>query len=98
MKVVKLLPIKFFLCCALLCVPACTSMNSKQQSPTAAPTEVQAGADSETRGLAEREMVRRQQATQDSLELMEEGNRMRAAGDLEGATRSYQQSLEKLPR
>ena len=83
---------------ALLCATACTSPNPMPQKTTAAPAELIPDIDPEARALAEREMVRRQQAMQDAVELIEDGDRMRAAGDLEGATRAYQRSLEMQPR
>ena len=95
----RLLPLKHFMCCLLLlfCVPACTHTSTPPASSGAAPTDFHPDADPASRELVEREMVRRQQATEDALGLIEEGDRMRAAGDLEGATRAYQKSLDKVP-
>ena len=81
----------------LACLPACKSTGQADPPPAAGTAQLHPGADAATHDLAEREMIRRQQALEEAFGLIEEGDRRRAAGDLEGATRTYQESLEKLP-
>lgn len=65
--------------------------------PPPATTQIHSHAGPETRDLAEREMVRRQQATNDALRLIEEGDQLRTKGDLEGAIQAYEHSLNQVP-
>ena len=66
-------------------------------TPVARGTQSLPDADPASRAIAEREVVRRQQAVLDAQELMEEGQRMRDAGDLEGSVRSYRDALQTRP-
>ncbi len=60
-------------------------------------TEVHSGADAETQDIAQREVARRQQALRDAQELLNEGKRKYADGDLEGAVQSYKRSIDLHP-
>ena len=83
--------------CVLGLFSACTSKKTAQETPPPATTQIHSHAGPETREIAEREMLRRQQATDDALRLIEEGDQLRTKGDLEGAIQSYQRSLDKVP-
>ena len=90
-------PLKILVGCALLAGTACKStQTAPPPAPLApSPTAFAPGTDPEVRAVAEREIARRQQATLDALDLLEQGNRLQAEGDLEGARRAYQQSMQK---
>ena len=91
----RLTPLLAVLGCALFGASACKSPQTSPEPAPPAPTTFAADIDPEARALAEREIVRRQQATLDALELMEQGDRLQADGDFEGARRAYQQSIQK---
>jgi hypothetical protein len=81
----------------LLCMTACTSTQHRETQSDAAVTEVHPQADPESRATADREMRRREQALRDAERLIEEGDRMKSAGDNEAAIQAYQKSLKHLP-
>ena len=85
------------ICCVATTWVACsTPQTSSQANPPSTP-QTQSNGDPEASALAEREMVRRQNALDEANKMIEEGDRQRAGGDLEGATRTYQKSLDTIP-
>lgn len=90
-------PFPYFVALGSLCAVLGCSTGTSHRSVQPAATAAHPAADAETRAIAEREMLRRQQAAREAAEMIEEGDRRRSEGDLGEAVRLYQESVDTLP-
>lgn len=77
----------------LFCAPSCTTPAPERAGTVGGSPP----ADPHSQAIAQREVVRREQALRDAQRLLEAGRRNEAGGDHKAAIEAYQKSLGKLP-